>query len=137
MTVVGTGAESATTETVITGLIRAWNAGSAMDFAGFFTENADLVNIHGMHLRGRQAIAGLYEMLFRSVFAESTVEQSTAVRRRIRADVELVHAKVNFTVHRGPMAGQQNAVISLVMTHQGNRWMVSSMHNALVNEARN
>jgi uncharacterized protein (TIGR02246 family) len=137
LTVVRTVAESATTENVIAGMIRAWNSGSAMDFAGFFAENADLVNIHGMHLRGRQAIAGLYEMLFRSVFAQSTVEDSISTRRKLRADVELVHAKIKFTVRQGPMFGEQNAVISLVMTHQQNRWMVSSMHNTLVAQGRN
>ena len=130
-------AESATTDNVIAGMIRAWNSGSATDFAGYFTENADLINIHGMHLRGRQAIAGLYQMLFRSVFAESRVDNSTATRRKLRADVELVHAKVRFIVPGGPLVGEQNAVISLVMTHQGNRWMVSSMHNTLVAQSGN
>ena len=106
-----------------------------MEFAGFFTENADLVNIHGMHLKGRQAIAGLYEMLFRSVFANSSVNPSAASRNRLRADVELVHVKVRFNVTHGHMAGEQNAVISLVMTHHGNRWMVASMHYTLVSSA--
>ena len=136
MTVVRTGPASANTETVITGLIRAWNAGSAMEFAGFFTENADLVNIHGMHLKGRQAIAGLYEMLFRSVFAESCVDLPVSTRRSLRADVELVHMKTKITIQRGHLAGEQNLIVSFVMTHHGNRWMVSSMHNTLAAEAR-
>jgi uncharacterized protein (TIGR02246 family) len=117
---------------VIAGLIGAWNAGNAIDFAGYFTENADLVNIHGMHLRGRQAIAGLYEMLFRSVFADSSVCGGVPKRRKLRADVELVHLNVNFAVRSGPMAGEQSALVSLVMTHHGNRWAVASMHNTLV-----
>ena len=137
MTVVRSGPQSASTEAVVSGLIRAWNAGRAMEFAGFFTENADLVNIHGMHLKGRQAIAGLYEMLFRSVFAESSVNPSAASSKRLRADVELVHLKVRVNVAHGHMAGEQNAVVSLVMTHHGNRWMVASMHNTLVSDSQN
>jgi uncharacterized protein (TIGR02246 family) len=63
--------DSATCDTVIAGAIRAWIDGDGIEFASHFTEDADLVNIHGMHVRGRQAIAGLYDMLFRSVFAGS------------------------------------------------------------------
>ncbi len=136
MTAVRTGPASATTETVITGLIRAWNSGDAIDFAGYFTESADLVNMHGMHLRGRQAIAGLYQMLFRSVFADSIVNQSNARCRRLRADVELVHVKVGLKVRHGQMAGDQTAVVTMVMIHHGNRWQVASMHNTMVTEAR-
>jgi uncharacterized protein (TIGR02246 family) len=120
---------------VVAGAIRAWNAGSATDFAGFFAENADLVNVHGMHLRGRQAIAGLYEMLFRSVFVKSSLRASVASRKKLRSDVELVHLKVNGTL-RVSDPGEQSIVVSAVLTHQGNRWMIASMHNTLVSEAR-
>jgi uncharacterized protein (TIGR02246 family) len=90
-----------------------------------------------MHLKGRQAIAGLYEMLFRSVFAQSSVDSSAASRTRLRADVELIHIRVKFQVAHGHMAGDRNAVVSLVMTHQGKRWMVASMHNTLVSDSQN
>ena len=63
----------ASCDAVITGALRAWIDGDGVEFASHFTENADLVNIHGMHVRGRQAIAGLYDMLFRSVFADCSL----------------------------------------------------------------
>ena len=136
MTAVCTGPEAATTETVIEGLIRAWNAGSATDFAGYFTENADLVNIHGMHLRGRQAIAGLYGMLFESVFAKGSLQASMYSRRKLREDVELIHVNVNGSLHRDRTSGERHVVVSLVMARRGNGWMVTSMQNTLVSEAR-
>ena len=134
MTVVRTGPESANTETVIEGLIRAWNAGSATDFAGFFTENADLVNIHGMRLRGRQSIAGLYGMLFHNVYSKSSLDGAVVSRKQLREDV--IHVNVKGNLHRDRAEVESNAVISLVLTHHGNRWMVASMHNTLVTEAR-
>ena len=136
MTLVRTGPECATTEHVVEGLIRSWNAGSATEFAGYFAENADLVNIHGMHLHGRQAIAGLYDMLFRSVFALSALQASVASQRKLRADVELLHVKVHGHLSRLGADGAQNAVVTLVLTHQGNRWVVASMHNTLVSGQR-
>ena len=130
------GPDAPTTEGVLEGLIRAWNAGSAPDFAGYFTENADLVNIHGMHFRGRQAIAGHYGMLFESVFAKSSVRAFTTSRKRLREDVELIHVNVDGHFHRDPLAGHRQVVITLVMTRSGNGWMVASMQNTLVSEAR-
>lgn len=135
MTAVCTGPEAPTTDTVIEGLIRAWNAGNATDFAGYFAENADLVNIHGMHFRGRQAIAGLYGMLFESVFAKSSLRACTSSRKKLREDVELIHVNVNGNFHREPMTGHRHVVVSLVMTRRGNGWMVTSMQNTLVSEA--
>jgi uncharacterized protein (TIGR02246 family) len=116
---------------VVAGAIRAWNAGKAVEFAGFFAENADLVNIHGMHLHGRQAIAGLYEMLFRSVYAKGSLQGSVSSRKKLRSDVELVHVKVNGNL-RLVDDGEQNVIVSMVMTNQGNRWAIASMHNTLV-----
>ena len=43
-------------------------------FASYFTEDGDLVNIHGMRMRGQPAIAGIYDMLFRGVFRSSRLE---------------------------------------------------------------
>lgn len=135
MTVVRTNPECLTTETVVAGVIRAWNSGSATEFAGYFAENADLVNIHGMHLRGRQAIAGLYEMLFRSVFAKSSLQASVTSRRKLRSDIELIYLKVNGNL-RVNEAREQNVVVSALLTHHSNRWLIASMQNTLVSEAR-
>jgi uncharacterized protein (TIGR02246 family) len=135
LTLVRTCPECATTEHVVEGLIRAWNAGSATEFAGYFAENADLVNIHGMHLRGRQAIAGLYDMLFRSVFVKSALQALVASRRKLRADVELIHVKVHGNLRLRKVEAQI-VIVTLVLTQHGNRWVVASMHNTLVSEAR-
>ena len=35
---------------VVEGLARAWNDGDSLEFASYFAEDGDLVNIHGMRL---------------------------------------------------------------------------------------
>jgi uncharacterized protein (TIGR02246 family) len=121
-------------EAVIGGLIKAWNKGDALGFAGFFQEDADLVNIHGMYLHGRQSIAGLYDMLFRSVFAESNTSATISRTRYLNKTTVLVHALVEFESPRGAMAGRHDALASLVIVRDGSHWQVASQHNTLVSK---
>jgi uncharacterized protein (TIGR02246 family) len=112
--------------------VGAWNAGDALAFAGFFEEDAHLVNIHGMHLRGRQAVAWIYQMLLRSVFAASRATVSISSLRVLRKNVVLVHTKVAMKIPGGPMAGSHNVLASMVMLRDSGEWCVVSMHNTLV-----
>jgi len=116
-------------EAVVGGLVRAWNKGDARSFAEYFAEDADLVNIHGMHIRGRQAIAGVYDMLFRSVFAASTTKASISSVRLLRKTVALVHLKVELKFHVAPT---NYTVTSLVMLRDGFHWKVTALHNTRV-----
>ena len=125
-------ADASTIEAVIGGLIRAWNNGDALAFASYFEEEADLVNIHGMHLHGRQAIAGLYDMLFRSIFLASTTEARFSGKRFLAKNIALVHARVEFHGHSGPLAGTHDAVSSLLMIRHGSQWQVASLHNTRI-----
>jgi uncharacterized protein (TIGR02246 family) len=126
------GTDSGSIEDVVGGLIAAWNNGDALGFAGFFQEDADLVNIHGMYLHGRQSIAGLYDMLFRSVFADSSTSAKISRKRFINKTTVVVHALVEFVASSGAMAGRHSALTSLVMVRDGSHWQVASQHNTLV-----
>ena len=119
---------------LLAGMARAWNAGDSIEFASYFTEDGDLVNIHGMRLRGRAAIAGLYDLLFRSVFLRSTIEGVVHASRTLCPDAVLLHMRVAVYVPGGTMAGDYDTVSSLVVKRVGTAWMVASLHNTLVGE---
>jgi uncharacterized protein (TIGR02246 family) len=125
----------ATCETVIAGAMRAWINGDSVDFASHFTEDADLVNIHGMHLRGRQAIAGFYDMLFRSVLAGCRLTFEGSTRRQLRADMVLVHLRVAVKQCRGYLAGDHHTVSSVVLSRGVRGWAIASLHNTMVGSA--
>jgi uncharacterized protein (TIGR02246 family) len=131
--VLRSGTDTHSIESVIGGLARAWNNGDALAFAGFFQEDADLVNIHGMHLHGRQAIAGLYDMLFRSIFASSNTALVINTKRYVTKTVALVHARVEFHGSQGKMAGTHNAVSTCLMVRDCSQWQIASLTNTLVN----
>ena len=137
MTAVHTQPEASSCDAVIAGVSRAWNDGDGIGFASYFTEDADLVNIHGMHVRGRQAIAGLYDMLFRSVFADAKVEYEVSCRRELCACSTIFLVSVEVNVPRGHMAGEHRAQTSLVLQQNGEGWAIASLQNTLVNALGN
>jgi hypothetical protein len=48
---------------LVTRLENAWNSGDGPAFVAPFAEDADFVNVLGMHVRGRDAIAARYSMV--------------------------------------------------------------------------
>ena len=124
--------DTATCETVIAGAMRAWMDGDGIEFASHFTEDADLVNIHGMHVRGRQAIAGLYDMLFRSVFAGCGLIYKGSTLRQLREGMVMVHMRMAVKICRGHMAGEHDALSSAVLARDGKGWAIASLNNTLV-----
>jgi uncharacterized protein (TIGR02246 family) len=123
-------------EAVVAGVSRAWNQNDGIEFAGYFTDDADLVNIHGMHVRGRQAIAGLYGVLFRSVFMDSRMACVVNARRDLCDGSAMLHVRSDVNVPYGSMAGEHRAQSTIVLKQQGNGWAIASLHNTLVAGAK-
>jgi len=62
---------------VVGGMTRAWNAGDSIEFASYFAEDGDVVNIHGMRVHGRAAIAGLvYDALRRRASSAHVMDEA-------------------------------------------------------------
>jgi len=128
--------EASSCEAVVAGVSRAWNQNDGIEFAGYFTEDADLVNIHGMHVRGRQAIAGLYDVLFRSVFLDSSLQCFVHGRRDLCDGLAMLHVRTEVNVPYGAMAGDHRAQSTLVLKQQSKGWAIASLHNTLVAGAK-
>jgi len=112
----------------------AWNTGDGAAFAAPFADDADFVNVYGMHARGRDAIAGGHEHIFRTVYAGSRVEYRIAAARLLRDDVALLHLHARLAVPGGPMAGVFEAIPSLVLVRGGGEWRIASFHNTFVQQ---
>jgi uncharacterized protein (TIGR02246 family) len=119
---------------LVRSLRKAWNTGDSTAFASHFAEDGDLVNIHGMRISGRAAIASIYDLLFRSVFRRSRVESELSGSRKLCDDAILVHMRVEVHIPLGPMAGIHDCVCSAVLQRTGDQWRVASLHNTLVSD---
>jgi uncharacterized protein (TIGR02246 family) len=120
---------------VIQAMERAWNDGDSQRFASYFAEDADLVNIHGMRLRGRGSIAGLYSLLFRGVFADSRVNCNVSRSRSLCEGAALLQLKIEIRVRAGQLAGDHEAMSSVVLQRENAEWQVTSLQNTLIGPA--
>ena len=116
------------------GLENAWNSGDSAGFTAPFADDADFVNVLGMHVRGREAIGYGHAEIFRTVYAGSTVRYRLDAARLLRPDVGLAHVHATLAVPAGPMAGTHQARYSMVLTREGGEWRIASFHNTFIRD---
>ena len=115
-------------------LENAWNTADGSAFVAPFAEDADFVNVLGMHVRGRDAIAAGHDQIFRTVYAGSRVSYRVEGARLLRPDVALAHVQAALEVPGGPMAGHHEARYSMVLTRDGGEWRIASFHNTFIRD---
>ena len=110
-----------------------WNRHAIDEHSKLFTEDADLVNVVGMHLRGRQAIQEQHEQLHRTIFANSVSRALDVSVHPLGRATALVHmhwemagaAKLPGWNVPEPRTG----VMTLLWVNQGSGWRVRAVHN--------
>ena len=114
-------------------LERAWNAGDGPGYGAPFADETDFVNVRGEHHRGDAEYLGrAHQGIFDSVYAGSTVRYEVAVARSLAPGVVLAVAYATLEAPQGPLQGVTEARITVVMTEQEGRWVISAFHNTLV-----
>jgi len=98
-------------------------------FADPFTEDADFVNIVGEHHRGRPAIVAGHRAIFRDFYADSTTQLTLMAARLLSPDVALAHVHSALDAPKGPLAGHNTAVFSMVLTKERGPWQIAAFHN--------
>jgi uncharacterized protein (TIGR02246 family) len=96
---------SAIAQEVLNRLDTAWNAADGPGFASAFTDDVDVVNIFGMHIRGRRASADRMQHIFDTVFKGSRHGQRELEEARFLAPgVVLAISSATVEIPTGPMA---------------------------------
>jgi uncharacterized protein (TIGR02246 family) len=117
---------------IVSNLEKAWNAADGTGFAQPFAEDADFVNIRADHFHTRAVIAQGHQGIFDTIYKGSVVRYQLASVREISPKVLLAHVKATLRVPTGPMAGEMDALYSLVLVQNGNDWHIAAFHNTLV-----
>ena len=66
--------ETSDVKAVVAKLAENWNRHDMTAFAGLFAENADFVNVIGMHWHGRQEIETKHAQTHRTIFRNSVLQ---------------------------------------------------------------
>ncbi len=110
-------------------LTDAWNAGDGAAFAQCFTTDADFVNIFGLHVVGREAVAKQHQLIFDSIYRGSRNAFSVLDARSLADTIVLAHVAADLHVSDGPLAGQIKTLASAVFVRDAAGWLIASFHN--------
>lgn len=117
---------------VIGRLETAWNNADGTGFGEPFSEDAEFVDIRGVHHTGREMIVNGHHHIFASIYKGSKVRYEPIQTKQLGEDVILVHNSGELDAPSGPMAGVHKAMQSLVLTRNEDKWEIASFHNTLV-----
>lgn len=107
-----------------------WNTKDGAMFAKPFAEDADYVVINGSYIKGREVIAAQHKHIFATIFKDTKLSLTVKQVRFLRPDV----AVALVSGHRdGPTKELvQDAIMTFVMTKEGQVWTISAFQNTPV-----
>jgi uncharacterized protein (TIGR02246 family) len=117
---------------VISTLAESWNRHDMAAFAAAFSENADFVNVIGMHWRGRQEIEAKHATAHRTIFRNSSLQILESSVRLLSPDIALAHV---WTQVSGAESLRKNvpeprrALMTCVLVKQAQHWVITAAHN--------
>jgi uncharacterized protein (TIGR02246 family) len=119
-------------EPVIEQLETAWNAGDGTAYAAPFTPDADFVNIRGELHSGQENIGAGHQGIFNSIYKGSNVDYTVVKARELRDGEILAHVSGKLHVPDGPLAGDLEAIGTVLLVPDGEDHRIAAYHNTLV-----
>lgn len=120
-----------TAEAAVKRLEDAWNAADGAAFGAPFAADADFVDIRGVWHQG-EAIAAGHQQIFDTVYAGSTIGYKVLQARPLGGDAILAHVRGRLSAPAGPLAGEHEALASLVIVGSDDGYRIAAFHNTLV-----
>jgi len=118
---------------VVSSLAESWNRHDMASFAAAFSENADFVNVIGMHWRGKQEIEAKHATVHRTIFRNSNLQILDLSVRFLDPSTAIVHV---WTELKGAesLPGRnapaiRRALMTCVLMKEHDRWLITAAHN--------
>jgi uncharacterized protein (TIGR02246 family) len=113
-------------------LERAWNSADGKAFGAPFAPDADFVDIRGDHHRTREAIAHGHQAILDSIYKDSKIRWELQQARALADGVILAHSLNTLSAPTGPLAGQHQARVSMVIVRTDEGWQITGFQNTMV-----
>jgi len=131
----GDGTDSA--REIVTQLEAAWNRHDMAAYGALFHDDAEWVNVVGMHWRGKAEVMKAHTAFHETIFKNCQLHgEAVSVRKVAPGTVVAVWAHRQ-DAYATPSGNQQAATfnrLTLVVTQRDGRWHISHGHNVWVNE---
>lgn len=120
-------------ESVINALAESWNSHDMAMYGAQFAEDADFVNVLGMHWHGREAIESQHAAIHRTIFRNSVLKILDYSLRPLGTGVILGHIPWEMTGHETPpgvpFAKVRHGMITCVFVEREERWVIGALQN--------
>ena len=120
-------------DAVVSAVVDAWNRHDMKAYSALFTEDADFVNVVGMHFRGRPQIEAVHIDLHRTIFKNSNLRAVSTTVRLVNDEVALAHIAWEMTGAEGlpgwNVPELRKGMMSLVLVRTGDRWLITAAQN--------
>ena len=136
MTHAQTPADDAQIKTLVQMMDDGWNKKDGDLFAKGFADNADYVVINGMHIKGRQAIAGGHQGIFNTVYKETSLKTEVTSIRYIRPDIAVVHVDAHLTGTSNGQKIDNKARMTLTTEKTISGWQIDAFQNTSVEQVK-
>lgn len=120
-------------QTVISSLAESWNRHDMRAFAAVFTEDADFVNVVGMHWHGRHEIEAKHTATHRTIFRNSTLQILDQSVRFLSPSIALAHV---WTQVKGAESLRERVapeirrtLFTCLLVKEADRWLITAAHN--------
>lgn len=119
-------------EAIVCQLEEAWNAGDGRAYAAPFARDAGYITVLGHLIESQGAIAGAHQGIFKTIYRGSAVRQTVTQARALGEDVVVAHVNIVLSVPSGHIAGEHNAIQTLVIVRRDGAWRVAHFQNTLI-----
>ncbi len=113
-------------------LEQAWNRADGPAFGAEFTDDADFVDIRGVHHRGRVAIETGHQAILDTIYRGSTVGYAVETTRLLGTGSIVAVVGARLDAPAGPMAGTNRSRLTATLVPVDDRWAVTTFHNTLL-----
>ena len=118
---------------IVQTLADSWNSHDMDLYAAQFADDADFVNVLGMHWHGRPEIAARHAEVHRTIFRNSKLRVLDHSVRPLAPDIVLAHITWEMTGHEPPpgilSSKVRQGIITVVFVERDGRWLITAFHN--------
>jgi uncharacterized protein (TIGR02246 family) len=124
---------TASVKSVVASLAESWNRHDMTAFAAAFGENADFVNVIGMHWHGRQEIEAKHAVTHRTIFRNSTLQIIDQSVRFLSPSIALAHVSTELkgaeSLRERVAPETRRTLMTCVLVKEADRWLITAAHN--------
>ena len=103
-------------------------------FAAAFSEDADFVNVVGMHWRGRQEIEAKHTVTHRTIFRNSTLQIVEQSVRFLSPSIVLAHVSTELkgaeSLRERVAQETRRTLMTCVLVKEADHWLITAAHNS-------